>query len=77
MEVKPQDIIIQSIYMDVETDGSCHILMLVDGTSVIVKPINGAETIYHYAETLVMPAAAKSYTLINKGTARANVVKAF
>lgn len=63
--------------INVETNGSCHVLMLVEGTEIVVKPVNGTETVYHYAETFVVPAAAKSYTLFNKGTSRAKVVKAF
>ncbi|MEN0053612.1 MAG: class I mannose-6-phosphate isomerase [Mucilaginibacter sp.] len=61
----------------VETKGSCHVLMMVEGTELVVKANNGTETVYRYAETFVVPAAAKSYTLINKGTVRAKVVKAF
>ncbi|MFD0793625.1 class I mannose-6-phosphate isomerase [Mucilaginibacter litoreus] len=61
----------------VETAGSCHVLMLVEGTSVIIQTANGTENTYHYAETFVVPAAAQSYTLINKGAGKAKVVKAF
>lgn len=61
----------------IKTEGSCHVLMLVEGTSVTVEIVGGQKTIYHYAETFVIPAAANSYTLYNNGASRAKVIKAF
>jgi mannose-6-phosphate isomerase class I len=61
----------------VETGNVCHILMLVEGSSITVKTDNGTEHDFHYAETFVIPAAANNYTMINKGKGRAKVVKAF
>jgi mannose-6-phosphate isomerase class I len=61
----------------VQTEGSVHVLMLVEGTSITVTPANGTATTFYYAETFVIPAAAGSYTLVNNGTARAKVVTAF
>lgn len=61
----------------VQTNNTCHILMLVEGSAVTVETGNGVVETFSYAETFVMPAAAKSYTLINKGTGMAKVVKAF
>lgn len=59
------------------TEGSFHVLMLVEGTSISVRTQDGRETVFHYAETFVIPAAAKSYALVNTGDARAKVIKAF
>ena len=61
----------------VHTEERCHVCMLVEGTRVEIA-MNG-KTIghYNYAETFVIPAAAKQYTLINKGAGKAKVVKAF
>jgi mannose-6-phosphate isomerase class I len=61
----------------VETNDVCHILMLVEGTSIKVQTADGTTIDFNYAETFVIPAAAKSYTLINTGEGRAKVVKAF
>jgi mannose-6-phosphate isomerase class I len=61
----------------VQTEGSVHVLMLVEGTSITVTPANGTASTFYYAETFVIPAAAGSYTLVNTGTSRAKVVKAF
>jgi mannose-6-phosphate isomerase class I len=63
--------------VDVLTEGSCHVLMLVEGSSVSVEHTGGAENIFHYAETFVIPAAADSYRLVNAGTGRAKIIKAF
>ncbi len=60
----------------IKTNGECHVLMLVEGTTVSVA-VNGVKTTYHYAETFVIPAAAEMYTLYNNGLRRAKVIKAF
>jgi mannose-6-phosphate isomerase class I len=60
-----------------DTNGSCHVLMLVEGTAVAVE-IEGQPVCYFaYAETFIVPAAAKRYKLINKGNGRAKVIKSF
>ena len=61
----------------IQTDGSCQVLMLVEGTSLLVHTQNGMTQRYHYAETFVVPAAAETYTLTNEGDRPATVVKAF
>jgi mannose-6-phosphate isomerase class I len=61
----------------VETDDACHVLMLVEGTSVLVKTAEGTTQKYNYTETFVIPAAARNYTLINQGKSVAKVIKAF
>jgi mannose-6-phosphate isomerase class I len=59
-----------------ETADSCNVMMLVEGSSVTVQ-VDGEVHIYQYAETFVIPAAANEYTLVNNGSGRAKVVKAF
>ena len=61
----------------IHTNDSCHILMLVEGSSIRVHTADGAEHIFYYAETFVIPAAAKAYRISNQGEGRAKVVKAF
>jgi predicted NBD/HSP70 family sugar kinase/mannose-6-phosphate isomerase class I len=61
----------------VETGDQCHVLMLVEGSAVRVEIENGDKHLFHFAETFVIPAAAKRYTLFNESAARAKVVKAF
>ncbi len=61
----------------VRTEGSPHVLMLVEGTSLILETGNGKRQRFNYAETFLVPAAADRYTLINEGTTPAKVVKAY
>ena len=63
--------------VSVRTDGSPHLLMLVEGTSIRLETRRGRHQRFNYAETFTVPAAAASYELINEGTTPAKVVKAY
>ena len=60
-----------------ETAGSCHIMSLVEGASVILETVNGLRQQFNYAETFVVPAAAGRYTLTSEGNLPVKVIKAF
>jgi mannose-6-phosphate isomerase class I len=61
----------------VETNNTCHVMMLVEGESVLLETADGTRHVFAYAETFVVPAAAGSYTLTNVGQHTARVIKAF
>lgn len=61
----------------IDTEQVCHILMLVEGETIEVETDDGTLSAYNYAETFIIPAAAKHYTLTNKSTSTAKVIKAF
>lgn len=61
----------------IDTEDRCHVLMLVDGTSISVEIEENETNKFHYAETFIIPAATQKYKLINHGTGRAKVIKAF
>lgn len=63
--------------MQVATNDTCHVLMLVEGSSILLKTAAGLVTRYHYAETFAVPAATGRYTLVNEGPGLAKVIKAF
>ena len=59
------------------TEDRCHVLTLVEGRSDGLETASGHRRRVNFAETVVVPAAAGSYRLINEGTERWRVVKAF
>ena len=61
----------------ISTDAQCHVLMLVEGSSIELIVAGFRPQTFHYAETFAVPAAASNYSLINKGMARAKVVVSF
>lgn len=61
----------------VETKGKFHILSLVEGTSIEIESENGLKDTFKYAETFVVPAAAKSYTIRNQSEKEAMIVLSF
>ncbi|MEJ5250138.1 class I mannose-6-phosphate isomerase [Caldilinea sp.] len=63
--------------VDVRTEGSCHVLSLVEGRSVLVETAAGVRRRFHYAETFVVPAAAGAYRLVSEEGDEVQVVQAF
>ncbi|MHC1706738.1 MAG: hypothetical protein AB9842_04345 [Bacteroidales bacterium] len=63
--------------ISIENQGKCHVLNLVEGSFIEIRTFHGMIQQFHYAETFVVPAAAQSYTLINRGGSAAMVVLAF
>jgi mannose-6-phosphate isomerase class I len=60
-----------------ETNGSPHIMSLVEGKSVILETSAGMRTRFNYAETFVIPAGAEAYRLISEDSKPLKVVKTF
>ena len=63
--------------IEVETLNQCHVLMLVEGTSIELVVKENIPKIFHFAETFAVPAAAGSYSLKNNGNGTAKVIVSF
>ncbi|MEA1887217.1 MAG: class I mannose-6-phosphate isomerase, partial [Bacteroidota bacterium] len=61
----------------IRTENKCHVLNLVEGEHIILETLHGIRMAFNYAETFIVPAAAKEYLLINQSDRPAIVVKAF
>jgi predicted NBD/HSP70 family sugar kinase/mannose-6-phosphate isomerase class I len=54
----------------ITTDNKCHVWMVIEGKSVQVVTENGITQTFNFAETFVIPASAKSYTIYNTDSNR-------
>lgn len=62
--------------VDVLNNGKAHVLSLVDGEQISIV-VDDEHFVFSFAETIVIPAAAKRYTIKNLSDRPAMVVKAF
>ncbi len=63
--------------ISIATEGSPHVLMVVEGPGVDVREANSEARHFAYAETFVVPAAARTYLLANTSDQPNQVVTAF
>lgn len=61
----------------IETQGLCHVMSLVEGTSIMVNTDRGIKKRFNYAETFVVPAGATRVNVTNESCQGAILVAAF
>jgi mannose-6-phosphate isomerase class I len=64
-------------HVEIQTLNQAHVLSLVEGTAITINTAAGQIMTLNYAETFVIPAAAKSYLIVNQTQEEIKVVKAF
>ena len=62
--------------IQINTHNQCHVCMLVEGDTVEVK-VNGKMTVFHFAETFVIPASVKNYSVSYGAKGKAFLVVAY
>lgn len=63
--------------LEVTTEGSCHVLSLVEGPTVLLETAQGLRQRFSFAETFVVPAAAGRYRLTSETGQPIRVIKCF
>jgi len=63
--------------IEIDTNNDVHVMIVVEGSYVLLETKNGAVQRFNYAETFVVPSAAESFKLINKGKERVKVIDVF
>nr|WP_121270266.1 class I mannose-6-phosphate isomerase [Pedobacter schmidteae] len=63
--------------VEFDTEDKSHVLMLVEGTSILAETSHSASYRFNYAETFIVPAAVVKCRLINQGKERAKVIKVY
>lgn len=63
--------------IEIHTNNKCLVMSLTEGQTIDIETKNGFKTTFCYAETFVIPAAAKSVRITNNSSSGAVLVKAF
>jgi len=61
----------------IKTNNKCHVISLVEGTSILLETISGHKTRFNYVETFVIPAATREYRIINESGSESILIIAF
>lgn len=63
--------------LHIQTEHKCLVMSLVEGSSIVVQTENGMRRRFNYAETFIVPAAAKGFHVKNEGHSSAKLLKVF
>lgn len=63
--------------IEILSNNQCHIMMLVEGTAVLLEVDEAHASTFNYAETFVVPAAVNKYKLTNRGKGKAKVIVSY
>lgn len=66
-----------STTIELETNNKCFVMMLVEGQSILVSSEGMKPSRFNYAETFIVPAGVKKFTMTNETKTEIKVIKAF
>lgn len=61
----------------IETHNKCFVMMLVEGTSILIKSKDKKSHRFSYAETFIIPAVMEEFEIVNETNDPVKVIKAF
>jgi predicted NBD/HSP70 family sugar kinase/mannose-6-phosphate isomerase class I len=63
--------------VEMTTNGKCFVMSLVEGQSIIVTADNRAPVRFNYAETFIVPAGVRKFSIVNETKGEIKIIKAF
>lgn len=64
-------------FIEMDTNNKCFVMMVVEGRSVLVRTEGNKPVRFNYAETFIIPAGVKRFSMTNETEEEVKIIKAF